>query len=408
MHGAATEFMPFAEYVALLRRATSGMCSKALRHILEPLLTWTTGSVTDAGPEAGVDDTVSLDRLHSYLAQCSIFNSSGPAPLAHLWPDLQPLPSLVPRAQLVEVNLWCSGRATSSNLHYDENHNVLCVLAGFKRVTLLPPSATALLRPHSLADPSPNHSQLSHAELREVVDGPARAQSLVVTLVAGDSLFIPEGWWHQVDSGPAGAARFALAVNFWWRGPSTRLEEDALPFFLRNTFVRVVAMERERVFAALRALPACVSGGPSSCAAFLAGLEAIEALPESARWIDSACIMPNERISQLAVWLAQTHWSVWRDAVLASGAVVPRVLALLCPFAAAALVELVEAVEENDAAAAAFLDKMFSAAGDREATVAQLIRLRGECQRRLLRHTLAAVCGLGGTEVTHAAVCGSL
>lgn len=29
---------------------------------------------------------------------------------------------------------------------------------------------------------------------------------------AGDALFLPEGWWHQVDS-----EGVTIAVNFWWR-----------------------------------------------------------------------------------------------------------------------------------------------------------------------------------------------
>jgi hypothetical protein len=38
----------------------------------------------------------------------------------------------------------------------------------------------------------------------------AGAVSQVVTLRAGDALFLPEGWWHQVDSDGA-----TIAVNYW-------------------------------------------------------------------------------------------------------------------------------------------------------------------------------------------------
>ena len=34
---------------------------------------------------------------------------------------------------------------------------------------------------------------------------------------AGDALFLPEGWWHQVDS-----EAVTIAVNFWWRSLSDR------------------------------------------------------------------------------------------------------------------------------------------------------------------------------------------
>ena len=33
-------------------------------------------------------------------------------------------------------------------------------------------------------------------------------------LTPGDCLFIPEGWWHWVDSTPG-----TMAVNFWWESP---------------------------------------------------------------------------------------------------------------------------------------------------------------------------------------------
>lgn len=35
---------------------------------------------------------------------------------------------------------------------------------------------------------------------------------------ASDALFLPEGWWHQVDS-----AGVTIAVNFWWRSLFDRL-----------------------------------------------------------------------------------------------------------------------------------------------------------------------------------------
>lgn len=35
---------------------------------------------------------------------------------------------------------------------------------------------------------------------------------------AGDALFLPEGWWHQIDS-----EGVTIAVNFWWRSPFDRL-----------------------------------------------------------------------------------------------------------------------------------------------------------------------------------------
>ena len=61
----------------------------------------------------------------------------------------------------------------------------------------------------------------------------------MVTLKAGDTLFIPEGWWHQVDSSPV-----TLAVNYWWPSLLTR-QLQAVPhmtcYYLRSLAAAVTA-----------------------------------------------------------------------------------------------------------------------------------------------------------------------
>lgn len=52
-------------------------------------------------------------------------------------------PSCVLDEDLLQINLWLGAMETTTNLHYDANHNLLFVLKGNKRVSLLPPSATA-------------------------------------------------------------------------------------------------------------------------------------------------------------------------------------------------------------------------------------------------------------------------
>ena len=45
-----------------------------------------------------------------------------------------------------------------------------------------------------------------------------------------DALFIPEGWWHQVDS-----ADLTIAINHWWKPVSAAtLAPDAAPYHLRS------------------------------------------------------------------------------------------------------------------------------------------------------------------------------
>lgn len=49
----------------------------------------------------------------------------------------------MPEEDLLQINLWMGAMETTTNMHYDANHNLLFVLKGTKRVALLPPSMTA-------------------------------------------------------------------------------------------------------------------------------------------------------------------------------------------------------------------------------------------------------------------------
>lgn len=92
--------------------------------------------------------------------------------------------------------------ATRSSLHYDPYHNLLCVVRGCKTVWLVAPAATPWLSPQPLTHESANHSpaDLARPDLRRF-PGLARALPLLrrFEVAAGDALFIPEGWWHQVS-----------------------------------------------------------------------------------------------------------------------------------------------------------------------------------------------------------------
>jgi hypothetical protein len=109
-------------------------------------------------------------------------------------------------------------QSARSTLHYDASHNLLLLLAGRKEVTLLSPLCTSYLEPVPASDANPNHSAFSFEEVegwvRDRASGAdARAQCLVqkVVMHAGDALFIPEGWWHQVKSDQC-----SMALNFWF------------------------------------------------------------------------------------------------------------------------------------------------------------------------------------------------
>jgi len=136
-------------------------------------------------------------------------------PISGHFPDfgaenrLDLLPDVSPR-------LWV-GNAVVTRTHYDLNDNIACVVAGRRRFTLFPPDQTPNLYPGpyertiggvpvSMVDPdAPDLTR--YPRFAE-----ARKARIDVELGAGDALYIPYGWWHQVRS----LTPFNVLVNYWW------------------------------------------------------------------------------------------------------------------------------------------------------------------------------------------------
>ena len=123
------------------------------------------------------------------------------------------LPVLGPH---IAPRIWLGHVATVS-AHFDAFDNVACVIAGTRRFTLYPPAAISGLyvgpidntlagQPVSLAASSPPDDQ-KFPRFREIRDQALRAE-----LAAGDAIYIPKLWWHQIES----TASFNGLVNYWW------------------------------------------------------------------------------------------------------------------------------------------------------------------------------------------------
>ena len=113
--------------------------------------------------------------------------------------------------------LWVGNR-TRVAIHQDLPLNIACCVAGQRRFTLFPPNQTPNLyigplentpsgQPVSLVD----LHHIDHARYPRIIDALATAQ--VAALNAGDALFIPSMWWHEVEA----LAPFNVLVNYWWR-----------------------------------------------------------------------------------------------------------------------------------------------------------------------------------------------
>jgi hypothetical protein len=112
--------------------------------------------------------------------------------------------------------IWL-GHASNVSAHYDAFDNVACVIAGSRRFTLFPPEAIGKLyvgpidntmagQPVSLAASQPDSDE------RFPLFRGVRETALVAELHAGDALYIPKLWWHQIEA----TAPFNGLVNYWW------------------------------------------------------------------------------------------------------------------------------------------------------------------------------------------------
>lgn len=142
-------------------------------------------------------------------------------------------------------------RASRTSLHYDAYRNVLVVLHGRKTVTLYAPSESSKLYPFPVHSKSANHSQVDVTNpdfTRHPRFADAKAHMRVV-VDAGDALFIPEGWWHQVDSDA-----FTIAVNFWFDGLQKQLTQEPTmtPYYASVLLQDLLKRESERYLEELR------------------------------------------------------------------------------------------------------------------------------------------------------------
>uniref|UniRef100_A0A6S8AUG6 JmjC domain-containing protein n=2 Tax=Aplanochytrium stocchinoi TaxID=215587 RepID=A0A6S8AUG6_9STRA len=149
----------------------------------------------------------------AYLAQHSLFDQ-----LPELQSHFSP-PKYIDAntdAEIVKCSIWFGTSDTITPLHYDSYNNFFMQIAGFKCVVLFPNDETEKLYP--IVDSK--HSTAAQGNISAVdVGNPdtlsyplyEKATGYKVLLKPGDTLFIPKGAWHYVQS-----LTPSLSINFFW------------------------------------------------------------------------------------------------------------------------------------------------------------------------------------------------
>jgi hypothetical protein len=113
--------------------------------------------------------------------------------------------------------IWMGNRSCIST-HYDLPDNIACNIVGRRRFTLFPPDQLENLYVGPL-DFTPAGQAISLVDVRnpDLERFPkfsdAQQVVLVAELDAGDALFLPSMWWHNVE----GLEDLNVLVNYWWR-----------------------------------------------------------------------------------------------------------------------------------------------------------------------------------------------
>ena len=129
-------------------------------------------------------------------AYVTAYNSATNArALAPLMADLRPIRDYLTGR---DGMMWIGPMGTFTPLHFDLTNNLLAQVLGSKRLVLLPPSETPRLynRRHVFSDVH----DITDPDRLDRYPLARDAISFEVDLEAGDLLFIPLGWWHQVTA----------------------------------------------------------------------------------------------------------------------------------------------------------------------------------------------------------------
>ncbi|ALJ15045.1 cupin-like domain-containing protein [Sphingopyxis macrogoltabida] len=136
------------------------------------------------------------------------------AALAPLWEDMAPITLLARRER--DGFFWLGPKGTLTPWHHDLTNNLLVQVMGRKRVRMAPPWAYARMRNsrHCFSDWG--------NEALPAGNGDSAVPPILETVIQpGEAIFLPVGWWHQVE-----ALDLSASMSFTsFRRPNAHVED---------------------------------------------------------------------------------------------------------------------------------------------------------------------------------------
>ena len=138
-------------------------------------------------------DWLRKDEASNDIYLTAYNSGTNAAALAALWKDMAPIALLEPRDR--DGFFWLGPRGTLTPWHHDLTNNLLVQVIGRKRVRMAPPWAFARMKNsrHCFSDWG--------NEALPAGKGDAQVPPVLETVIGpGEAIFLPVGWWHQVEA----------------------------------------------------------------------------------------------------------------------------------------------------------------------------------------------------------------
>lgn len=117
------------------------------------------------------------------------------------------IPDNIDKEIICNVVTWIGSGEQFTPLHFDHDDGYLCIVKGYKKVRLIHPKYTNLIKPYKTL----MYSEFLSVD--ELKNNNINFEVKEYNLRSGDILFIPAGWWHDVKSSKEQSIAYTIWLN---------------------------------------------------------------------------------------------------------------------------------------------------------------------------------------------------